>query len=1282
MRIQSPSSQLILLAFASSHLIFSVNAVCETDATSGVVVNPSTSNGCSYPACSLTPLEDGGNSNGWRCVHDQGFCSINEYFVSAAEVLASNRVCTCQDILDYPQTVGVCNAAGVMLPMVTESDCVGGTPLCPATTANRDGNTFLVGDDFHQFTACDLQCNFDFGHKDSPPEDTYHGCSFPSFEWATASTSSTGSMEANQFEIIGDTIFAGGSVWSFDDPTSDNFTPTSNDFTLTGPFTADDPKSTTGVSVDHDVEAYVGERRPYECAVAMIDKNTGKPIKVVSIVGPGTCYTNTLAKGTDAIVGAGDHAPTGHMSVDTDTCTAVEGGAGGSSTACADGKTTITADNLAYTGLAFSVDTSGNVKWLIQPWMELRDDLKAMNYSLYEISVAGSAMDNNGDVYISGYRAAQDGTITNPGNSNVQPNIMYYAMLSKHSGTDGSIIWEKEFPEARHFLNMAYDSSEDVLFVTAEIQDADPDGPGELGIICDAKNQDVEGCNALVRLSAKDGSVQWVRFAYGYFGRPWNHGDVHLAHPADGPYVYAAYVGVGQHGPTPLDLGTPYAGCKTEAGAVIPEYDPTFASLPTRLDQAGCTAAGFGTYFSSNSDMAIPAYAASTGAKCGGYGAIHCLVKYHKVTGKPVWGSVKPQIKAFRPQADGIIMTGGNYGPATFDTVNLAGPVGEVEGYDVIYQSKLDLNGNGIYAQPILADRSWAAGTGLTGDSATGDIFMGFFTSTDLTYLGPGAPGGFTIDLQSNTCGPTDGICEGPVRMVVTKLGQETTPSCIETCDAKSGQHVIKDGMCFIDQVCYSDKESGSRVGMPCLQCNPAASQSEWSEYTLIGTDFCYIDSVCNRYGDTYKIRTGRWSYLNSECQICDPTANKNGYSAKPGFIVDTAKDPPDDCKMMPQTVVGVAATAGSFTLLLEAATAAGLADLLNGDGPFTVFAPTDDAFQEYVEDEGDIMEDMDKLRALLKNHVVSGKALSTDLSNGQTIKTAEGGVLTVSISSDGEVKINNANVVQADVEATNGVIHVIDSVLEFIGEDAVLCPGQDFSNYCDCTGDCKNNPSFCSCAAAQAASCCDSYKPPENIVGVAVNQGSFTTLVKAAEAAGLVDFLSKTEGLTVFAPTDAAFAKIKGIDATIADSSKKDALASLLKNHVIKNEVYAKDLSDDSSILTAGGELLEVKISSDGVVTINNAKVVIADVSAYNGVIHAIDEVIRFDKDISSEEEDKTVEEASSSKDSGTESGKDVSSKENVEGSAATEGLTSAATNSYMSDAIIGAIIALLFSL
>lgn len=127
--------------------------------------------------------------------------------------------------------------------------------------------------------------------------------------------------------------------------------------------------------------------------------------------------------------------------------------------------------------------------------------------------------------------------------------------------------------------------------------------------------------------------------------------------------------------------------------------------------------------------------------------------------------------------------------------------------------------------------------------------------------------------------------------------------------------------------------------------------------------------------------------------------------------------------------IVDTAVANGSFTTLVAAVEAAGLVETLKGEGPFTVFAPTDEAFAALPEGTVEaLLADPEALAAILTYHVVAGKVMSTDLSDGMTAETVNGAEIT--IGTEGGVTVNDANVVIADVEASNGVIHVIDAVI------------------------------------------------------------------------------------------------------------------------------------------------------------------------------------------------------------------------------------------------------------
>jgi uncharacterized surface protein with fasciclin (FAS1) repeats len=134
----------------------------------------------------------------------------------------------------------------------------------------------------------------------------------------------------------------------------------------------------------------------------------------------------------------------------------------------------------------------------------------------------------------------------------------------------------------------------------------------------------------------------------------------------------------------------------------------------------------------------------------------------------------------------------------------------------------------------------------------------------------------------------------------------------------------------------------------------------------------------------------------------------------------------------MKKDIVDVAAENGSFNTLVAAVKAAGLVETLKGEGPFTVFAPTDEAFAKLPAGTVEMLlkpENKDKLVAVLTYHVVSGKVIAADVAKIDSAATLQGEMVMVKVT-DGSVMINNAKVIMADVAASNGVIHVIDTVL------------------------------------------------------------------------------------------------------------------------------------------------------------------------------------------------------------------------------------------------------------
>ena len=128
--------------------------------------------------------------------------------------------------------------------------------------------------------------------------------------------------------------------------------------------------------------------------------------------------------------------------------------------------------------------------------------------------------------------------------------------------------------------------------------------------------------------------------------------------------------------------------------------------------------------------------------------------------------------------------------------------------------------------------------------------------------------------------------------------------------------------------------------------------------------------------------------------------------------------------------IVETALADGNFSTLVTAVEAAGLVETLQGDGPFTVFAPTDEAFAALPDGTIEaLLEDTDTLGSILTYHVIAGEVMSTDLEDGMMAETVNGQEVIIGVGEDG-VTVDGANVVMADIEATNGVIHVIDAVI------------------------------------------------------------------------------------------------------------------------------------------------------------------------------------------------------------------------------------------------------------
>ncbi|MBO6513852.1 MAG: fasciclin domain-containing protein [Phycisphaerales bacterium] len=264
--------------------------------------------------------------------------------------------------------------------------------------------------------------------------------------------------------------------------------------------------------------------------------------------------------------------------------------------------------------------------------------------------------------------------------------------------------------------------------------------------------------------------------------------------------------------------------------------------------------------------------------------------------------------------------------------------------------------------------------------------------------------------------------------------------------------------------------------------------------------------------------------------------------------------------------IIDTALAAGSFNTLAAALTEADLVGALKGDGPFTVFAPTDEAFSKLPKGTVESLlkpENRDQLISILTYHVVPGEFDAKHVLGSDALKTLNG--QRASVNAD-KGMIGNASIIKTDIECSNGIIHVIDEVI---------------------------------------------MPASSSILETATSAGSFSTLAAAIDAAGLTDALSGEGPFTVFAPTDAAFAKLPaGTVETLLKPENVEMLRSILLYHVVEGRVYSDDAINAEKAETLQGTKISIKETKKGVM-INNATVQTANIDTTNGVIHVIDTVI-----------------------------------------------------------------------
>ncbi|MBD3266171.1 fasciclin domain-containing protein [bacterium] len=263
--------------------------------------------------------------------------------------------------------------------------------------------------------------------------------------------------------------------------------------------------------------------------------------------------------------------------------------------------------------------------------------------------------------------------------------------------------------------------------------------------------------------------------------------------------------------------------------------------------------------------------------------------------------------------------------------------------------------------------------------------------------------------------------------------------------------------------------------------------------------------------------------------------------------------------------IIGTAAGAGQFNTLIAAVKAAGLVETLRGEGPFTIFAPTDKAFAKIPKDQlNALLKDKKALANILTYHVVPGAVKAKKVTKVSSAKAANGQDVHFAVNRKGHVMVEEAKVLKTDITASNGIIHVIDSVIL-----------------------------------------------PKDIVDRAAKVEDFSTLVAAVKAAELVETLKGKGPFTVFAPVNSAFAKLPaGTVETLLKPENRGKLTDILTYHVVPGKVLAKDVVNLSNAKTVQGNEIDITVKGDAV-HIDNAKVLKTDIVCDNGVIHIIDSVI-----------------------------------------------------------------------
>ena len=281
--------------------------------------------------------------------------------------------------------------------------------------------------------------------------------------------------------------------------------------------------------------------------------------------------------------------------------------------------------------------------------------------------------------------------------------------------------------------------------------------------------------------------------------------------------------------------------------------------------------------------------------------------------------------------------------------------------------------------------------------------------------------------------------------------------------------------------------------------------------------------------------------------------------------------------------IMDIAAADDRFDTLEAAVKAANLADALAAPGNLTVFAPTDNAFAKLPAEliNSLLADPSGALTQILLYHVVPGSFGSADVLASASLNTLQGSDLAVSLR-DGKPYVNDSQIIITDIQAKNGIIHVIDAVMV----PPVSLPDTAMEEMSDKSG-------------------------LPTIAEIAIADGRFDTLVAALSAAGLAETFLQPGNYTVFAPTDDAFAALPAgtVETLLADP--QGLLTTILLYHVVGDELSRDQLATDDTVPTLEGRNLVVNRDGSNIIDISGAKLLITDIQSSNGTIHVIDSVL-----------------------------------------------------------------------